>query len=224
MDDFDKSCKLPRLIQFHLGHSIVSATGKANDSKHLNVVHLSIIRMPFERMLIVLILWLPIFLQTIIATVFPGLFPPDRVVLKKVKPGWLEEFENQKHIYERLQSLQGRVIPYFYGEAQFEGTRALILSEVVGIMSWEQNLLPLQADEFKELVEVAFQELNAFGLAYDDIKLDNMILVQDRVVLVDLESVYEVPLEHKEYVFNSDRIQLMVVYKRYLDNCYEDDF
>ncbi|KAH6976634.1 hypothetical protein EDB80DRAFT_305601 [Ilyonectria destructans] len=224
MDDFDKSYKFPRRIKFRLGHSIVSATGKANDSKHLNVVHLSILRSPFERTLMVLILRLPIFLQTLIATIFPGLFLPDRVVLKKVKPGWLEEFENEKLIYERLQILQGRVIPKFYGEAQFEGTRALILSEVVGIMPWEQKLPPLQADEFKELVEVAFQELNAFGLAYDDIKLDNMILVQDRVVLVDLESVYEVPLEHREYVFNSDRIQLMVVYKRYLDNCYDDDF
>ncbi|KAL6410858.1 Protein kinase-like domain [Ilyonectria robusta] len=138
-----------------------------------------------------------------------GLFLPDRVVLMKVKPGWLEEFENEKHIYERLQSLQGRVIPHFFGEAQFEGTRALILSEVVGIMPWEQKLPPIQADEFKELVEVAFQELNALGLACDDIKLDNLILVQGRVVLVDLESVYEVPLEHREYVFNSDRIQLM---------------
>ncbi len=27
------------------------------------------------------------------------------------------------------------------------------------------------------------------------------------------ESVYERSLEHREYVFNSDRIQLMVVYK-----------
>ncbi|KPM42285.1 hypothetical protein AK830_g4282 [Neonectria ditissima] len=191
MDDFDKSYKLPRRIEFRLGHSIVSATGKANDSKHLNVVHLSILRSPFERTLLALILRLPIFLQTLIATIFPGLFLPHRVVLKKVKPGWLEEFENEKLMYERLQSLQGRVIPKFYGEAQFEGTRALILSEVVGIMPWEQRLPPLQADEFKELVEVAFQELNAFGLAYDDVKLDNMIIVQDRVVLVDLESVYE---------------------------------
>jgi hypothetical protein len=116
------------------------------------------------------------------------------------------------------------VIPRFYGEAKFEGTRALVLSEVVGIMPWEQKLPPLQGDEFKELVEVAFRALNAFGLAYDDIKLDNMILVQDRVVLVDLESVYEPPLEDRDYFFNSDRIQLMVVYKRYLDNCNNDDF
>jgi hypothetical protein len=47
------------------------------------------------------------FLQTLIATNFPGFFLPDRVVLKKMKPGWLEEFDNEKTMYERLQSLQG---------------------------------------------------------------------------------------------------------------------
>lgn len=145
------------------------------------------------------------------------------MVLKKVKPGWLEEFENEKTMYERLQSLQGSMIPRFYGEAKFEGTRALILSEVVGIMPWEQKLPPLQCEEFKELVEAAFRKLNAFGLAYDDIKLDNMILVQNRVVLVDLESVYEPSPEDMEYCFYSDRCQLEVVYNRFLDN-YENDF
>ncbi|KAH8729146.1 hypothetical protein BGZ61DRAFT_445905 [Ilyonectria robusta] len=220
--DFDKACGSPLRIKFRLGYSTVSAIGQANDSKHLNVLRLSILRSPFERKLLALIPWLPRFLQTLIATNFPGLFLPSRVVLKKMKPGWLEEFDNEKTMYEKLQSLQGYVIPKFYGEAKFEGTRALIVSEVVGIMPWEQKLPPLQGDEFKELVEVAFRALNVFGLVYDDIKLDNIILVQDGVVLVDLESVYEPPLEDREYFFDSDRTQLMVVYKRYLDNCYND--
>lgn len=46
-------------------------------------------------------------------------------------------------MYERLQGLQGYVIPGLYGEAKFEGTRALVLSEVVGIIPWEQKLPPL---------------------------------------------------------------------------------
>ncbi|KAJ4160351.1 hypothetical protein NW754_003476 [Fusarium falciforme] len=223
MDDFDESPNAPHRIKFRFGHSIVSAIGEPNDRKHPNVLRLSILRSPFERTLLTLLLRLPILLQAPIATLFPGFFLPDRVVLKKAKEGWLEEFENEKLMYERLQSLQGRVIPRFYGEAKCEGARALVLSEVIGIMPWEQKLPPLQADEFKELVEAAFQELNAFGLAYDDVKLDNMILVQDRVVLVDLESVYEASPEHREYVFNSDRIQLGIVYQRYLDNCYDED-
>jgi hypothetical protein len=116
------------------------------------------------------------------------------------------------------------VIPKFYGEATVEGTRALVLSEVDGIMPWEQKLPPLGMDEFKARVEVAFQALNSFGLVYDDLKLGNMILLPDRVVLVDLESVGAPAKEDKEYCFNSDRAHLEVVYRRYLDNCYDDDF
>ncbi|RSL54194.1 hypothetical protein BHE90_010152 [Fusarium euwallaceae] len=223
MDDFEESPNAPRRIKFRLGHNIVSAIGTPNDRKHHNVLRLSIIRSPLQRTLMNLLLLLPIFLQVPIAAMFPGFFLPDRLVLKKAKEGWLEEFENEKLMYERLQSLQGRVIPRLYGEAECEGARALILSEITGIMPWEQKLPPLQADQFKELVETAFRELNALGLAYDDVKLDNLILVQDRVVLVDLESVYEPSSEQREYVFNSDRIQLEVVYQRYLDNCYDDD-
>lgn len=201
----------------------MSAIGEPNDRKHHNVLRLSIIRSPFQRTLMELLLLLPTFLQAPIAAVFPGFFLPERVVLKKAKEGWLEEFENEKHMYERLESLQGQVIPRFYGEAKCEGARALILSEVVGIMPWEQKVPPLESDEFMDLVETVFRELNAFGLAYDDVKLDNFILVEDRVVLVDLESAYEPLPEQRKNVFNSDRIQLGVVYQRYLDN-YEDDY
>lgn len=205
-----------------MGYSAITATGQPNDNLHLNVWKLSICRSSVERTAIGLIRRLPKCFQDLIARFLPGLFLPDRIVLKKTKPGWEEEFENEKSTYERLESLQGRVIPKFYGEAKCEGSRALIFSEVVGIMPWEQPVPPLGVDEFMGLVEVVFQEFNAFGLAYDDVKLDNMIMVGDRVVLVDLESVYEPETEDKRFVFNSDRDQLMVVYKRYLDN-YEDD-
>ena len=160
----------------------------------------------------------------LVMTAFPAFFLPDRVVLKKTKPGWLEEFDNEKRMYRRLEHLQGRMIPKLYGEAEFEGARALILSEVVGIMPWEQQRPPLEVDEFKKLVEVVFGELNAVDLGYEDIKLDNFIMVQDRIVLVDLESVYEPKPEDREYSFNSDRIHLGVIYKRYLDNYDKDDF
>ncbi|KAJ4309040.1 hypothetical protein N0V84_011737 [Fusarium piperis] len=212
----------PRRIKFRFGLSVVSAIGKRNDRKHPNVLRLSIIRGPFQRMLMNLLLRLPTFLQVPIAAVFPGFFLPDRVVLKKAKEGWLEEFENEKSMYERLENLQGRVIPRLYGEAICEGARALILSEIIGIMPWEQKLPPLPVDEFKALVDTAWRELNALGLAYDDVGLDNLIIVGDRVMVVDLESVYEPAHEYKAYIFKSDRIQLGEVYQRYLDN-YEDD-
>ncbi|KAI8710784.1 hypothetical protein NCS52_01538200 [Fusarium sp. LHS14.1] len=222
MDDFEESPDATRPIKFRLGYNVVSAIGTPNDRKHHNVLRLSIIRSPLQRTLMNILLLLPTFLQVPITAKFPGFFLPDRLVLKKAKEDWLEEFENEKHMYKRLQSLQGRVIPRLYGETECEGARALILSEITGIMPWEQKTPPLKADQFMELVEPAFREINTLGLAYDDVKLDNLILVQDRVVLVDLESVYEPSLKHREYVFNSDRRQLEVVYQRYLDN-YDDD-
>lgn len=158
------------------------------------------------------------FLQSLPRALFPGLFLPDRVVLKRLKPDWIDEFDNEKRIYKRLENLQGRMIPQLYGEARFEGTRALVLSEVIGIMPWEQELPPLRLEEFKALVEVVFRELNVLGLGYEDISMGNFIIAKDRVVLVDLESVYEAEPENREYMFNSDRIQLGTVYQRYLDN------
>jgi hypothetical protein len=43
-----------------------------------------------------LLQWHPVFLRTFVATILPGLFLPDRVVVKKIMPGWLDEFENER--------------------------------------------------------------------------------------------------------------------------------
>ena len=54
------------------------------------------------------------------------------IILKVQKSGWDEEFDTEKAAYEKLKRLQGRVIPICYGQAQYEGTRALILSDIGG--------------------------------------------------------------------------------------------
>ncbi|RSL50051.1 hypothetical protein CEP51_015396 [Fusarium floridanum] len=218
MDDLQESYDSVRRLQFRMRLSTISAIGEANDSEHPNVLRLSIIRRRLDHIIIALILRLPMFLQSLPRALFPGFFLPDRVILKRLKPDWLDEFDNEKRIYERLKNLQGRMIPRLYGEARFEGTRALVLAEVLGIMPWEQELPPPKLEEFKALVEVVFRELNVLGLGYEDISMGNFIIAEDRVVLVDLESVYEAEPEDREYMFNSDRVQLGTVYQRYLDN------
>ncbi|RSL69357.1 hypothetical protein CEP53_002247 [Fusarium sp. AF-6] len=189
MDDLQESHDSVRRLQFRIRLSTISAIGEANDSEHPSALRLSIIRSRLDHIIIALILRLPMFLQSLPRTLFPGFFLPDRVILKRLKPDWLDEFENEKRIYERLKNLQGRMIPRLYGEARFEGTRALVLSEVHGIMPWEQELPPLKLEEFKALVEVVFRELNVLGLGYEDIPMGNFIIAKDRIVLVDLESV-----------------------------------
>ncbi|KAK3905070.1 hypothetical protein C8A05DRAFT_31116 [Staphylotrichum tortipilum] len=54
----------------------------------------------------------------------------DTIILKKLKPKWDDEFDNEKLMYARLRPLQGSVIPVFFGEASLDGCRALILSDV----------------------------------------------------------------------------------------------
>ena len=201
----------------------MSAVGEAIDSGHPGVLRLTVLRSPFERALTTLIFKLPSLIQQFIRFFFPGFFLPDCVVLKKLKPNWDEEFDNEKLMYQRLASLQGDVIPKFYGETKFEGSRALVLSEVVGVLPIKQKLPPLEPKEFQRRVEAAFRELAAFDLAYDDVKLDNMIMVEDRIVLVDLESVWEPEPHKREYAFKSYVSHAMLVYDRYLNSLDDDD-
>ncbi|UPL02841.1 hypothetical protein LCI18_013775 [Fusarium solani-melongenae] len=163
-----------------MGLSQVSATGTPHSDVHHNVMHLFIVRGVLERKVRSFLGRFPR-LQAAIAWVFPAFALPDNVVLKKEKPNWEEEYDNENAMYKQLHSLQGRTIPRFYGEAVVDGARAMVLSRIEGIYPFEQPIPPLPADDFMKLGEEALSEINAFGLSYDDIKLDNFLLVQGRI-------------------------------------------
>ncbi len=127
--------------------------------------------------------WLPLAIQKMVRSFWPAYFLPDVVILKKLKPGWDDKFDNEQAIYKRLQPLQGRVIPIYYGEAQCEGTRALVLSEVQGVLAREQIPPRLDWDIFTDRIGAAYRELAQLGVCYDDERLDNVFLVGDKVVL-----------------------------------------
>lgn len=208
--------------QFRLGWSTVCAIGSQNDSYHPNVLRLSIIRGSFERVAIALFRRLPLVIQSLAKSVIPGYFLPSRIVIKKLKPGWNDEFENEKSMYERLLSLQGSLIPRCFGETIVHGTRALILSEVDGIESCNQKFPYLEPLEFQRRIEEAFAELAKFGLAYGDLKPDNFLLVGDRVVIVDLESVWEDTPDEIEYANETHVEHLINMYERHLDGMSND--
>ncbi|RSL94108.1 hypothetical protein CEP52_012814 [Fusarium oligoseptatum] len=198
-----EECDLhPRPIKFRMGLSLVSAIGTPHSDIHRNVIHLSIVRGILERTFRSFVERFPR-LQAAIAWVFPAFTLPDNVVLKKEKAQL---------------GRRGRTIPRFYGEAMFEGARAMVLSRIEGIYPFEQPLPPLPADDFMKLGEQALSEINAFGLSYDDIKLDNFLLVQGRIVIVDLESVYEPNVDDAQVLFECERIELRTLYDRYLKN------
>ncbi|KAI8721341.1 hypothetical protein NCS52_00581400 [Fusarium sp. LHS14.1] len=210
------------LVKFRLGWSIVCAIGSQNDSYHPNVLRLSIIRSSFDRVVITLFRRLPLVVQSLTKSIIPGYFLPSKVVIKKLKPGWNDEFNNEKSMYERLLCLQGTLIPKYFGETTVHNTRALILSEVDGVEACNQKFPCLEAPEFRHRVEEAFAELAQFGLAYGDLKLDNFLLVGDRVIIVDLESVWEDTPDEIEYANETHVEHLISMYERHLEGMSND--
>ncbi len=123
-----------------MGCNIVSTVGDyCGRTNFPHVLRLTIIRDGWYRFLFPLLLLLPTMFRNRIKRIWPGYFLPAQVVLKKLKPGWDEEFDNEKHMYVKLEPLQGHIIPMFYGEAQCEGTRALVLSDVGGVAASDQH-------------------------------------------------------------------------------------
>ncbi|KAM6540281.1 hypothetical protein FALCPG4_002002 [Fusarium falciforme] len=210
------------LVKFRLGWSTICAIGSQNDSYHPNVLRLSIIRGSFDRVVIALFRWLPLVIQSLAKSVIPGYFLPSRIVVKKLKLGWNDEFKNEKSMYERLLSLQGRLIPKCFGETTVHGSHVLIFSEVNGIESCNQKFPCLEPLEFQRRVEEAFAGLAKYGLAYGDLKLDNLLLVGDRVVIVDLESVWEDTPDEIEYANETHVEHLISMYERHLEGMSND--
>ncbi|KAF7906121.1 hypothetical protein EAF00_000400 [Botryotinia globosa] len=120
-------------------------------------------------------------------TFYPECFLPPTVILKKRKPDWDKEFEVEKQMYRRLQPLQGKFIPYFYGEAIYDGAPALVLSEIIGRRLFDITMKHGEDDEFQRKLEVVYKALTIYGVAHNDSKLDNAIDVGDRVMIFDLE-------------------------------------
>ncbi|EDN92204.1 predicted protein [Sclerotinia sclerotiorum 1980 UF-70] len=90
-------------------------------------------------------------------------------------------------MYRRLQPLQGRFIPYFYGEAIYDGSPALVLSEIIGRRLYDITMKHGEDGEFKRKLEEVYKALTWYGVIHGDTKLDNAIDVGDRVMLIDLE-------------------------------------
>ena len=133
---------------------------------------------------------LPFWVQSLVKHHWPGLFLPARVVLKLLKPGWGDEFDNEKLMYNKLRDLQGIHIPTFFGEAEYAGQRALLISYVNG--DTLDNITHLEAADLERKLKDAFASLQPYGVAQEDHNLNNYILVDDqRIVIIDLERVLE---------------------------------
>ncbi|KAF5021478.1 hypothetical protein F66182_6478 [Fusarium sp. NRRL 66182] len=212
----------PEVSQIRLGRDTVFATGHQNDINHPNVLRLSILRSSLEHAVSSLLYWLPRAIQALGISIAPRYFLPYRVVLKKSKPGWDKEFDIEKSMYEKLKDLQGSLIPRLFGEADCCGTRALVLSEVHGVEPSEQKPPFLQPDEFQRRLETSFRALAKKGLACGDLQLANFLIVDDRLVILDLEDVYKDTPDNIEYAIKTHAEHLKKQYERHLEGISDD--
>ncbi|KAM3540816.1 hypothetical protein ARSEF1564_006284 [Beauveria bassiana] len=137
------------------------------------------------------------FSETFWASACTGWLQPFfRKVVKKLKPNWDDEFTNELRMYEKLKSLQGKQIPVCYGEAHCHGTRALVLEDVGGVSLYHRSaLVETSEEQIAQMVLASYRPIISLNIAYDDWKLDNLHLVDGRVVFLDLEYVYELDFD-----------------------------
>lgn len=173
----------------------MSASGTYVDEIHDTVLRLHIHRTALDEFLHRILSYLPLLVLKLITPLFPRWTLPRTFILKKQKPDWEQEFENENRMYARLSAIQGSTIPVCFGETSLDGRRALVLSDVGRVTLCDRPALQRDRDEMEELIDAAFWALTRFGVGYGDIKLDNFHLVSgpdgDRIMIVDLESIEE---------------------------------
>lgn len=171
--------------------------------------------------------WLPFaWLRDRARALLPGPFLPPCVAVKKLQKltsSHVELFEDEKKAYSFLRPLQGAVVPRCYGEAACEGRRALVLSVVDGTVAALQQPPHVTVDEFKRRIEAAAAQLRSLGVVYDDKKLDNVVLIEDRAVLLDLEYVWACAADELDEATEQCVDSFVYKYNDYLRNVQDEN-
>ncbi|KAF5011681.1 hypothetical protein FDECE_2219 [Fusarium decemcellulare] len=182
-----------KTIHFRIDHRIIEAIGAASDNSHPNVLILQLHRTLLEQAFRALLSYLPGFLTCWLQEKVPEWYLPEDLVLKVEKDGWNDEFERERAIYEQLRPLQGITIPRYYGCSDYNGKRALILSNIGGACLATPEGAVLDEKDLRPLLSQALTALSDMGVAHGDTKLDNFHLVthkgKDKIMIVDLEIV-----------------------------------
>ncbi|ATY60169.1 ankyrin domain [Cordyceps militaris] len=187
-----KDANADSAIQLTFAGSPLRALAERVDRVHDNVLFITLIRPKFIECISIGLRLLPGFLlRPLQRQLPPQYYLPGRLVLKTRKPGWDDEFVNEKAMYKRVEPLQGRIIPRFLGDAEFNNTPSIVLSRFEGVPSNKQGLNALPAEDFKRQLEPILRAFTDYGVIYDDPKLDNFIVVKGKVKVVDLESILD---------------------------------
>ncbi|KAF5717571.1 hypothetical protein FMUND_5664, partial [Fusarium mundagurra] len=191
-DHVDGGGALQAGIDFRFGTRKIQAIGAASDHAHLNVLRLRIHKTFIGGIIESLFQIISKATGTWLQSKFPEWFLPDKIVLKRQKENWEEEFDHEIIAYNRLRPIQGLTIPKLYGTIHYANTRALILSDIGGSSLSTPDGAVLDEQDIEPLLHQALTSLNEYGVCHDDTKLDNFHLVadegKDKIMIVDLES------------------------------------
>ncbi|KAI8722328.1 hypothetical protein NCS52_00376300 [Fusarium sp. LHS14.1] len=189
---------------------LVSATGRAVDSYHPNVLRLRVDPSPLQQFIQRVVGFIPQLVRYYIKSTFPEWFLPTNIVLKTERQGKEEEhgdpdelMDTEIRAYKQLKPVQGVVVPVYYGEVRWNGSRSIIVQDVGGVSLREPEGMLLEFDKFARLLEECYIALINFGVNLEDSQLGNFILVDGKVMAVDLEMVsfYRTEDEMKQFMY-----------------------
>ncbi|KAK0655244.1 hypothetical protein B0T16DRAFT_314567 [Cercophora newfieldiana] len=212
----------PNFPRFRFRTRILTAAATPANNVHSNVLRLHLQASFLQSILQTVLGYLPCAIQAWFELLFPEWTLPSRLILKKQKKNWEEEFEAEKAAYAKLHLLQGTVVPRLFGELQYDNTPALLMSDIGGVCLAAPEGGMLELDEFRRLVRQALTALSRFGVLQDDTKLDNFHLTDGRVMVVDLEMTSnenQEPLTDEQLEFGTD-CAVDYLAKSYEDNQY----
>ncbi|KAK4151255.1 hypothetical protein C8A00DRAFT_45518 [Chaetomidium leptoderma] len=235
-----------KTIYFKFQTRIVSATGTQADREHPHVLRLrtnpSLLATVVQAAAAAASL-LP--LQWFAAAAWPeSAYPewfllPPRIVLKREMDDHPRSFDAEHAVYDRLGPLQGEVIPRLLGCIEYDGARALLLSDIGGVcLADPGGGLVLQgrgddegqrARELGRLLGVALGALAAMGVSHDDTKSDNFHLVGEgesaKIMVVDLEQVdLDLSKEDAAWAVRENVETLVGRWREHLECLREDGF
>ncbi|KAK4038136.1 hypothetical protein C8A01DRAFT_48193 [Parachaetomium inaequale] len=180
--------RTPEATRLRFRTRILHATATSVDGVHQNVRRLRLQPSAVQTFLGTLVRRLPSFIQAWFESCFPEWNLPDQLILKKYKEDWDEEFDAEKAAYAKLQPWQGVVIPRYYGEVRYHqryrSVHALLLSDIGDACLASPEGALLEMPEFRRLLSQALTALAQFRVQPDDVKLDNIHLAGDRIMVL----------------------------------------
>ena len=135
-------------------------------------------------------------------TDLPEWFLPLTVIIKRMKHDIddmvdfyqtgctsADMFKHEKEAYERLKPVQGTAVPVYYGEAEYAGRRALVLSDLGNKSFDEAPGYDKDIENVITKIEAPFRALASCGVSHGNPDLHNLMLVdgESRIMIVDFE-------------------------------------